>query len=342
MKRSLTLAGAVGAAILAAAPAAHAQGGAMDSQCAHSDVRVQDICQKSADLFNFMAPQLGTALAGGNAVLGQSGSLGFLHFSIGLRANAVQGVVPTTNDVSVSTTGATRSDFGDKKQVLPAPAAEVELGIFPGIPLGLTSVGSVDAIVSANYIPNYDNDNFSLKTDDGSLKLGFGGRLGILKESILVPGVSVTYLRRDLPKISLSGPVASSGSQADDTLGVSGLTVKTTAIRGVVGKKFGLLGLAVGAGQDKYESHGALSAVVHDAGTCAATQGCRGDAFFFDQSVTRTSYFADVQLNLVILKLIGEIGQVSGGNIPATYNSFGSAKANDARTYGSVGLRFGF
>src|SRR5687768_18526669 len=62
----------------------------------------QDACQKAIDLFQYMAPQLGVAITGGNATLGQGGTLGGLgHFSIGLRINAVQGRLPQVNNASV-------------------------------------------------------------------------------------------------------------------------------------------------------------------------------------------------------------------------------------------------
>src|SRR5205085_2874134 len=55
----------------------------------------RDACQKAIDLFKYMAPQLGTAIAGGNPTLGQGGNLGGLgHFSAGIRLNAVQGNIP--------------------------------------------------------------------------------------------------------------------------------------------------------------------------------------------------------------------------------------------------------
>src|SRR2546423_1878778 len=48
----------------------------------------QDACQMAVDVFQVMAPQLGLALAGGNATLGRGSALGGPgHFSIGLRAN---------------------------------------------------------------------------------------------------------------------------------------------------------------------------------------------------------------------------------------------------------------
>src|SRR5262245_7036813 len=55
----------------------------------------QDACQMGLDVFQFMAPQLGIALTGGNATLGRCGALGGLgHFSVGLRVNVVAGDVP--------------------------------------------------------------------------------------------------------------------------------------------------------------------------------------------------------------------------------------------------------
>ena len=79
------------AALLAAPLAARAQGGALNSRCASSFVYLQDACQKGVDIFNLLAPQLGASLAGGNAVLGQSGALGGLgHFTIGVRGNVLQ------------------------------------------------------------------------------------------------------------------------------------------------------------------------------------------------------------------------------------------------------------
>src|SRR4051812_31390303 len=66
----------------------------------------QDACQKAIDLFNYMAPQLGVSITGGNATLGKGGTLGGLgHFSLGLRVNVVQGSVPQIQDVTPSVNG---------------------------------------------------------------------------------------------------------------------------------------------------------------------------------------------------------------------------------------------
>jgi hypothetical protein len=48
--------------------------------------------------------------------------------------------------------------------------------------------------------------------------------------------------------------------------------------------------------------------------------------------MTRTNYFADLQMNLLLFKLVGEVGMVSGGEAP-THNTFTTA-ADASRMYG--------
>ena len=120
----------------------------------------QDACQQAYDVYQFMAPQLGLALAGGNATLGQGGVLGGLgHFSVGVRGNVVQRHSSRQVDAvhAASTNGAQRSTLPTKDQVLGLPTADAAIGIFKGFPLALTNVGGVDALVSATYIPTIDD-----------------------------------------------------------------------------------------------------------------------------------------------------------------------------------------
>jgi hypothetical protein len=293
----------------------------------------QDACQKAIDLFQYMAPQLGTSITGGNATLGQGGNLGGLgHFSLGFRVNAVQGSLPQIQNTSVSVNGAQSTQFETKTQILPMPTADLAIGIFKGLPLAITNVGGVDLLVSAAYLPEFNNSGVSVKVPDGSLKLGYGARVGILQESLLVPGVSVSYLVRDLPTVNIA---ANSGS---DSLYVNKLALKTKAWRVTASKSLLFIGLAVGFGQDKYESSTDIRAHV---AARALTPAANAGPVSLAQDLTRTNIFADVSMNLLLLKLTGEIGQVSGGTIN-TYNTFSGKQAADSRIYGSVGARFGF
>jgi len=286
----------------------------------------------SLDVFDLMAPQLGLALTGGNATLGQGGNLGGPgHFSIGLRGNVFSGDLPQVNDFPVaSKTGRVQRSGAQalpaKKQIVGLPTADAALGIFRGVPLGLTNVGGIDLLVSATYVPSIGNagDDIQIKPER-NLQLGWGARIGLLQESLLVPGVSFTYLKRDLPTTNLTGSGAGVG------IDIAGAKVKTSAFRLVASKNLVMFGLTAGVGQDRYHETALVSGTT---GTFVSPQVA------FDQKLTRTNYFLDASLNLPIFKLIGEVGQVTGGTVD-TYNEFTTGRADKSRTYGSVGFRLG-
>ncbi|HKO15115.1 MAG TPA: hypothetical protein VJU87_02695 [Gemmatimonadaceae bacterium] len=320
------------AMVLASSPAL-AQG--IDPQCA-SDGSLQststsDACQKAVDLYQYMAPQLGISLTSGNPMLGQGGTVGGLgHFRVDLRVNALMGSVPKLNDVAPSYSGAQSSAYATSNQVLGLPAANAELGLFRGLPLGITHVGSVDALVSAIYIPNVNASQVSVAANSGSLKFGYGARIGLLEEGLLTPGISATVMKRDLPTTDLA---ASAPGQAGTTIdmAINNLTEKTTAWRLMASKSLILLNVAAGVGQDKYDSGAEVTASVN--GYAPRTVNMK-------QSLTRTNYFADLSMNFILFKVVGEVGMVQGGKIP-TYNTF-DKPADNSRLYGSLGLRAGF
>ena len=315
------------------APAPLAAQGGIDPRCpavALTDRAAQDACQKAIDIFAFMTPQLGVSLVGGNATLGTGGALGGIgRFSIGVRGNALQGRMPQVGDVDASVTGAVRSDYGIEDQVVGLPTVEGALGLFGGIPVGVSRAFALDALVSAAYVPELSQSNVALSLPDGSLKIGYGARLGVLTESFATPSVSLTYLKRDLPTASIE---ASSG---DDRIAVNDIAVKTTAWRAVVGKSIGFFGLAVGGGQDEYDSRANGSVEVNEGALTF-----NGGPYNMSQTVKRTNMFADASLNFPFIKFAVEIGRVSGGTID-TYNTFSGKRADDALTYASVGLRIG-
>src|SRR5437660_1096254 len=63
------------------------------------DMATQDACRMAVDVFQYLAPQLGLALTGGNPTLGQGGVLGGLgHFAAEARVNAFAGDIPQIQD----------------------------------------------------------------------------------------------------------------------------------------------------------------------------------------------------------------------------------------------------
>jgi hypothetical protein len=291
--------------------------------------------QQAADLFQYVAPQLGTAIAGGSPTLGQTSTLGGLgHFSVGIRGTAVNGSLPQVDRFPMCYTGKYSATLPTSSQIIPGAGADAAIGVFGGIPLALTNVGAVDLLLSATYLPEFNSSNVSVKLPDGSLKIGYGARIGLLSESILVPGVSLSYMKRDLPTVNLS---ANSG--VSDSLFVTGLRVKTTSWRIEASKSLIVFGLFGGIGKDRYES----SVDEVRASVLAPAPINRTNATLTPapaQTLDRTNLFVGVKLNLLLFKIAGEIGQASGGDV-TTFNTFSGSAPNASRTYGSVGIRFG-
>lgn len=314
------------------APDARAQGGTIDPQCRNVTVperSSQDACQKALDLFTFLAPQLGGAIAGGNAASGEHSSLrGPGHFSLGLRANVVRARLPRIAEHDPVLTGAQASDYDAEDSALPVPTLDAAVGVYRGFPIGGTNTMGLDLLINLAYIPDFTSDEVEVSVSGSSIKVGIGGRLTIVEETFMTPGIALTWLRRDLPVVNVQATPGSAELRLDD------FQVKTSAWRAVIGKNFSVLGVTVGGGQDKYET----SALGHvtvpgittefEAGPIAAVQ-----------EMTRDNLFGSLSLNLPLLSVVAEVGRISNGNL-ATFNTFGDARADDDLAYGSFGLRF--
>jgi hypothetical protein len=328
------------------AGAAQAQGGTVDPQCTAAAAATRDACQKAVDIFTYMAPQLGTAIAGGNTIMGAGGALGGLpHWTVGVRATIVSGSAPEFNNSNApdpTASAPVASNYTTSTAPVAFPAVDAAVGVFGGLPLGLTKVGSVDLIANFAYVPTLENkfDNFSI-VPDKNLKIGYGARIGLLQESLLVPGVSVSIIQRGLPKTTITSHFASQTTALahEDTVQVKDLDLKTTSIRLTVSKSLILFGVAAGAGIDKYKESADLNTVVYN-DLALPTGRVPGGPFHVASDVTRKNIFADAYINLLLLKIIGEVGMVSGGDIN-TYNTFDKAP-NSSRAYGAVGVRIGF
>jgi hypothetical protein len=244
----------------------------------------------------------------------------------------------------VSTTGAERTDFATTTPAVYIPTADAALGLFGGFDAGPVRVGGLDALASVTYVPDYDNRDLSVRARSGRYQLGYGARLGLVQESAFVPGIGVSYLRRDIPETNVYGLVAASAAGRDDTLGVTGLRTRTQAWRVVASKAAGFVRLSAGAGQDSYRSRGRLAGVLNESFPIVGRQRITAEAFDLRQTVTRTNYFGDVSLTLPVVILTGEVGRAQGGRIARTYNSFDGRddRAGDALTYYAAGLRLRF
>lgn len=303
-----------------------------NSNCAGRPNTVADACEKASDLFNYMMPQLGTSLVGGSHTLGVGTTLGgFPHFAIALRGNAIMGDLPDISALNVSVAGRQQSNVATNSQILGLPGVDFAVGVYKGFPLGVTRVGGVDLIGSVTYVPAIENTDggVSIEPDGGSTKIGLGARVGLLEQSLVVPGVSFSYLVRDVPTLNMSA------SASDADFAINQFSVKTKSWRLAAQKNLMIFQLGVGVGQDTYTSAADISIVVNDPVPNAATM-----ATSLGQELKRTTMYGSLGFNILLAKIVAEIGQVSGGDVN-TYNTFAEA-ADKSRLYGSVGIRISF
>ncbi|MDB4879167.1 MAG: hypothetical protein JWL60_613 [Gemmatimonadetes bacterium] len=290
--------------------------------------------RQAEDLFQFVAPQLAQAVAGGSATLGQNSTLGGLgHFSLGVHGTVVAGSIPDVGSFPTCYNGSRRTALPTSKSAIPMVGADAAIGVFGGLPLALTSVGAIDLLLSAQYVPEKSVGDVSVLTPDGALQIGYGARLGLLSESILVPGVSLSYMKRDLPRLNVTA------SAGNNELAITGLKVKTSSWRLAASKNLLLLSLGAGVGRDRLESR--VDSVTARVPVPTALTPTRGSIVNQQQALTRTNYFANVSFSLLVAKIVAEVGQSTGGTAPTTFNTFAGAQPTGARTYGSLGVRFG-
>lgn len=290
----------------------------------------QDACQKAIDLFKYVAPQLGLVLAGGNPTQGVSGALGKPgRFAIGVRANGLNSSLPEVDRVVPNTRGVQQSNYTLDTQPIGFVTADVALGIYDGFtPAGF---GALDVLVSGAYLPEYSNNSIDVSLPAGSFKFGLGAKLGVVRETRATPGVSVSYLSRGLPRVDITG------TSGDDRLLLEDVRVRSKSWRLVAGKSIGFIGLGAGYGRDTYDSKATITVTVAPR---AATDGGTGGPIDLSQKLSRNNFFGTVWITSSVLRIVGELGRVSGGKI-VTYNQFTGVQPADARSYASVGLSFG-
>lgn len=285
-----------------------------------------DACQKGIDVFAFVSPQIALAVAGGNPIPSEAGSLGGAGArSLSLRAVVVEGFVPRKT-VSIGAGAAIGSDFGAARVPLPLPAADVAIGLFAGLPAGVTHVGGVDLLLGATYLPDASREGFSI---DPAKRFGFayGARVGVLQESGLVPGLGVSWMRRRLPTTTFAY------ATADDSISVSDTRVRSDGVRVVMSKRLALLGLAVGVGRDAIETSAHIEAVVNDGAVSgrACLTGLR-------ETMRRDNAFANLSYGIALVRIVGEVGYSRVGATRTTINQFGNRRANEGYRYGSIGI----
>ncbi len=294
----------------------------------------RDICQKAAELFAFVVPQVGVAIAGGNAMPGEGGTLGgWGKRAVSVRLVAVDGRLPRNSvPLSITAPNSVASDFGAVRTFIPTPAVDLGVGLIKGLPVGVTNVGGVDLLAGVTALPRVSQRAMHLNQRERGVAFSYGLRVGALQESAFVPGVSASYVRRRLPSLDFDY------MPNDDTLQLTGTRVTSNSLRVMASKRIVLFGLAVGVGRDEIEATSGLSATVNDAAAPVGQKRASIALPSLTEKVSRSTAFVNASLGLIVARIVAEFGWSSAGTVRQTVNTFGGRKANEGYRYGSIGM----
>ncbi len=289
----------------------------------------QKACQTAADAVKEFHPLAGLIVSGGNPVLGTAGTLGGLgHVSVSARFNAVKVALPNPDSATQNSVPAGTSP------VVPAPVVEGGLGLFRGMEGGLLAL---DVLGSATLLPTtqvagLSVDSNATKIGSVALGLGYGVRVGVLKGFFPVPSVSVSVMRRTLPRIKYGtlAPTLGAGNQFEFDS-----DLKATNVRVGASMKFVLLDVGAGVGFDKYTSTAHIR--FHDNPLVPTSV----KTVTLDLDNSRQLLFANAGLDFAVVKLVAEIGYQTGKDQQLKTN-FTGFDPTAGHVFGGAGLRLSF
>ncbi|MGH7537949.1 MAG: hypothetical protein ACREMF_04900 [Gemmatimonadales bacterium] len=298
--------------------------GPLGAQCSGSP-SVQVVCNRAIDALKTFHPAAGIIVSGGNPSLGSARALGGLgHGFVSARVNAVKVIVPNPDTTSGGAT---------VEGLVPAPVVELGVGLWPGLRGGLLAV---DGLLSATLVPTHAVDN--LRVDSGAtrvgslaLGIGYGVRVSAWRGAFPIPAVSLSVMRRSLPRVAY-GRLAPSSLSAGDAFEFD-TDLRATNVRLTASYRLPVVDVAAGIGFDRYTSHGRLRYYDNPPLNTLATVP-------FEPRNSRQLVFVNAAAQLSALALGAEIGYQTGKDqrLSTTY----AFDATGGHVFGGIGLRFGF
>ena len=266
-----------------------------------------------------VAGQIGLLTGWGSEVPGSSSTLGRKignspRVSLSVRAGAMSIGLP---DLFYEGVGPAPS----VSFLVPAVHAALALGLLDGFS-PLPTVGgvfSLDLLGSLGIVMPPSSQGFRGSATGGSV----GGRLGLLRESFTLPGVSLSFTHRFVGGAALGDPTL--GDPASITV-----DPEVTSLRVTVGKDLFGVGVLAGWGWDDTSTDAVVTVarVGPSPATAAAKVGGK-----------RHMYFGGLALNFLLLQLSAEGGWAQGyAMLPAAGGSAFDAEGGSA--FGSLALRF--
>jgi hypothetical protein len=184
------------------------------------------------------------------------------------------------------------SPAGTRNSSVGSLHGSIVVGLFDGFSPQPTVGGllGLDLLLTGDWVFLPDGDGF----DASGAAWGYGVRLGVLRESFSLPGITLSGIRRHGGDIGLLPPNVGGGVSLEDPV--------TTSLRGEIGKEFWGIGFLVGAGWDRYEA---------DAEVVSGGASEPGPTWT-DLDADRALFFAGISRTFVVWQLSAEFGWAEG------------------------------
>ena len=275
-------------------------------------------CAAGAAAYEAVAAGVGLVAAGGSDIPGTSSTLGWRRglgprLAVSARFNGARIPLPAVEQASPSLLPGLRSPVA-------AASLEAAAGLFDGIRTAPQYGGilALDAIASAGMIRLPRGDGFQSDV----FSAGIGARLGLLRESFDVPGISVSAMRRFFGEVRLGADGAPASLRLESA---------ATSVRFVIGKDLPAAGVMVGAGWDRYSGDATLAG--------AAVPGERSGSVALDgPPVDRLLVFGALSRTWQVIQVTGEFGWANGFDAPPDPGTM-SYDPGAGSIFGSLSLR---
>lgn len=184
----------------------------------------------------------------------------------------------------------TSSGAPERRRTVMAPRLAVGVGVFEGVSPAPTvgGVGAVDLLGEVRFLPVPAFDGL----DGRTWSLGAGARIGVMRESFSLPGLTLSAMHRRSGALEY----LSSGGGAPAVA----VTPRVTSFRAVLGKDLMEIGVSGGVQQDRIRGEARVRP-----GPGAAGIGSAGSGTI---PVDRTTWFVGVNRTWVVSQIALELG----------------------------------
>lgn len=316
------------------------------------------LCGQVVSALTTVQPTVGIAFTGGAHTLGTATTIGrrlglVPRISVTARANAALADIPTLlgdyeaqidPDGELPAMGTTRVPVGSLQ-------GDVTVGLFNGFSVGPAAggFGAVDLLGSVSWVPAFEEAGL----EEDIINWGVGARLGLLRQGLVTPGLSVSGMYRNMGEVSF-------GDIDDGDPAHFATDMSTISLRAAVSKGLLTFDFTAGGGYDIYTSDVLMDfELICPAGTppsgCGTPTTLRplnpetGETGITGELQTAAwNVYGNVGLNLLLLNVVGEIGYQKATDLVTLDDLRDSGLADedsladdldDGRFFGSIGLR---